>query len=472
MPPRRPAPRSAHSPASLRVARALCWAFLADDTALTPAALHARGKHALGHPWPWLKRLAAEAYEALRYVPPSSRHERVLATILDFAPFQRACRIAPAATRPRPRAYLPSHPIMASPPPALRSVTVPALATPGELAGWLGVSLAELDAYADLDGWRTPRSADARHGHYHYRWLAKRDGGARLIEAPKHTLRALQRRVLAGLLNHVPPHDAAHGCVPGRSVRSHAVLHSGAAVLVKLDLRDFFGRIPAGRIHALFRSLGYPPACARYLTGLTTHCTPRAVAAAVPQAPYASPEARRRQLRWGAERIERHLPQGAPTSPALANLCAYRLDVRLAGLAAACGGRYSRYVDDLSISLPQGDAPLGRRVLRTLAAIALEEGFEPNWRKAGVFPAAVSQRVTGVVVNHQPNLPRAEYDRLKAIVHNCRRHGPDSQNHAGHPDFRAHLRGRLAWLAALNPAKGARLLHAFAQIDWPDTTDA
>ena len=35
----------------------------------------------------------------------------------------------------------------------------------------------------------------------------------------------------------------------------------------------------------------------------------------------------------------RHLPQGAPTSPALANLVAFRLDRRLAGLAAACGAR-------------------------------------------------------------------------------------------------------------------------------------
>jgi len=61
---------------------------------------------------------------------------------------------------------------------------------------------------------------------------------------------------------------------------------------------------------------------------------------------------------------------------------------------------------------------------------------------------------------------RAEVERLRALLHNCRRFGPESQNHDGHADFAAHLRGRVAWVASLDPAKGARLRAAFEQIRW------
>ena len=56
----------------------------------------------------------------------------------------------------------------------------------------------------------------------------------------------------------------------------------------------------------------------------------------------------RREAAWLYGR--RHLPQGAPTSPALANVCAWRIDRRLAGLAEAAGADYTRYADDLAFS--------------------------------------------------------------------------------------------------------------------------
>ncbi len=76
----------------------------------------------------------------------------------------------------------------------------------------------------------------------------------------------------------------------------------------------------------------------------------------------------------------------------------------------------------------------------------------------------VRQQLAGVVVNAHPNVRREEYDRLKAILTNCVRHGPASQNHAGHADFRGHLAGRIAYVTMLNPARGGRLRALFAQI--------
>lgn len=163
------------------------------------------------------------------------------------------------------------------------------------------------------------------------------------------------------------------------------------------------------------------------------------------------------------------MPQGAPTSPALANLCAYRLDCRLAALAAALGGCYTRYADDLAFSggpeLERG----ARRFQVLVCLIALEEGFEVRTRKSRFMRRGVRQQLAGVVVNAHPNVRRDEYDRLKAILHNCARHGPASQDRDGHPDFRAHLLGRIAHVAMLCPGRGRRLREWFDRIEWPET---
>jgi RNA-directed DNA polymerase len=72
-----------------------------------------------------------------------------------------------------------------------------------------------------------------------------------------------------------------------------------------------------------------------------------------------------------------------------------------------------------------------------------------------------------VVVNEHPNVTRPEYDLLKAILHDATRNGVDAANRAGHPDFRAHLLGRIAWVEQLNPPRGRRLRERFAAISWP-----
>jgi hypothetical protein len=101
-----------------------------------------------------------------------------------------------------------------------------------------------------------------------------------------------------------------------------------------------------------------------------------------------------------------------------------------------------------------------------VAEIAAGEGFALNGAKTRSSGRGGRQAVCGVVVNAHPNVARKEYDALKAIVYNTARHGPAGQNLAGVADFRAHLRGRIAWVAALNPDRGAKLLRHFAEIDW------
>jgi hypothetical protein len=295
--------------------------------------------------------------------------------------------------------------------------------------------------------------------HYRYRWMEKRSGSLRLIEIPKTRLKAIQRRILKEILNRVPPHLSAQGFTPGRSIKGFVQPHTGKAVVMRLDLKDFFHNVPVPRVGALFRRLGYPRSVAHLLQGLCTHTTSPSLAGNDFQT---LPWRKRKRL------LDKHLPQGAPTSPAIANLCVWRLDCRLRGLADRFALDYTRYADDLAFSGGRELLRLAHFLQEVIGAIAIEEGFEINHRKTRVHTQAQAQHLAGMVINLKPNLARPEFDRLKAILHNCARQGPNSQNRDDIDDFRAHLAGRIAYAVWLNPTKGERLNRIWRRIQWPD----
>jgi RNA-directed DNA polymerase len=329
----------------------------------------------------------------------------------------------------------------------------PVFRTPAELAAWLELRIGRL-------GWLVHRfSEDSRpqseaEAHYHYRWVAKRTGGHRLIESPKRTLKQIQRRILREILDKVPPHDAAHGFSAGRSILTNARPHVKQAVLVKFDLANFYPSVTFARVTAIFRSLGYSREAAIWLARLTTSALPSNMPFLKQEPSAVLPY------------LRRHLPQGAPTSPALANLSAYSLDVRLAGLARSFGATYTRYADDLTFSGPLRFGTSLRDFIPLVSQIVRDERFRLNGSKRKVLRSTGKLVVTGVVVNEKLNVSRREFDRLKAILTNCARRGAVAQNRAGHPHFAAHLRGRIAQVTQLNPARGARLLAIYNQIDW------
>jgi RNA-directed DNA polymerase len=339
---------------------------------------------------------------------------------------------------------------------APRSWKVLPITTVGELAERLNLNAKELGWFAD--GRLLERKVgEERLRHYRYRWIAKRDGSARLVEAPKQKLRAIQRFLLEKVLNAIPPHEAVHGFRTGRSIKTFTDPHVGRQVVLKVDLRNFFPSVTAARVRAVFLTAGYPESVAEVLTGLCTNGVPAAV---IDQAPT------KKRYYFRQMYGQPHLPQGAPTSPALANLCAFRLDCRLTGLAEAAGGTYTRYADDLLFS---GDTKFARAVTRfyiKVCAITLEEGFEVNTRKTRIMRQSVSQRAAGLVLNEKMNIGRREFDALKAILTNCMRTGPAEQNREKVADFYSHLAGRIAHVGMVNRAKGEKLRGIFERIEW------
>jgi RNA-directed DNA polymerase len=338
---------------------------------------------------------------------------------------------------------------------------IPDLRTPIALAEWFRLKPGQLAWLADPSG-RNRLHPKGLLRTYRYRWMAKRSGRARLLEMPCPLLKRAQRKLVDDLLNLVPTHPAVHGFRAGRSALTNASPHCGRAAVISFDLKDFFPSVIVGRVYALFRTIGYSSPVARLLAGLCTTRLPRDIWDVRPDPALDGTD----HSRWQGL-ASRHLPQGAPTSPAIANLVAHRLDCRLSGLAADLDATYTRYADDLTFSGGPELARCSRRLTILLAQITEEEGFHLNHSKTRVLRQSGRQTVTGIVVNASPNLPRSEFDRLKAILTNCIRHGPATQNKDNHSDYRAHLMGKVAQCGAINPVRGQKLWKLFDRIIWP-----
>jgi RNA-directed DNA polymerase len=410
----------------------------------------------LGARPPWLSALVKHVLTTFSE-PPNDAYSSLREAIERASSFKRG--LARENTRSRLGTLLVAAPSMGP-----QRWPVPELCTSADVASWLALEPAELDWLADVRGFNGEVATTALH-HYSFAWRAKRRGGHRLLEAPKTRLKVVQRRVLTEILQKVPVHDAAHGFVTGRSALSCARAHAGQVIVLRLDLEEFFPSIGAARVYRVFRSFGYPEAVARILTGLCTLKVSASVLAQMPRLGFVEQyDAAAIAARWRArQRLRhRHLAQGAPTSPALANLASFRLDSRLAGAASAAGAAYTRYADDLVFS---GGLALARRADRfqtLVTAIAMEEGFRINPHKTRVMRQAEQQRIVGLVTNQAPHVPRRERDILEAVLTNAVRHGVESQNRQGDPHFLESLRGRVAWVAHANPAHARKLRELLA----------
>lgn len=343
--------------------------------------------------------------------------------------------------------------------PVANSWEIPPIGDVGELARFLELPCKLVD-------WL----ASHRHLHYRIKLIRKRSNGLRLLEAPKAKLKLTQHRIATQILNSVPVHVASHGFVRKRSAVTYVQPHVNQSVVLRMDLQDFFPSIGVSRVFGFFRSLGYPYAVTQLLTNL---CTAETTLSELVDATEALGERPTYSLQDHAARerlrslfCRRHLPQGAPTSPALANLIAYRLDCRLSGLAATAGANYTRYADDLLFS---GKSDFGRTVksfLFQVGAIVLDEGFEVNFRKTRIMRGATRQFAAGVILNRRTNIRKEAYDQLKAILYNCAKGEPSVQNRDSHTNFRLHLLGKINWVKQLNSERGARLAAMFEKIDW------
>lgn len=420
-----------------RIAFALGSAFLATDawTAQSLAASIAEGFDIDAEWWPlaeqvaWVADITTRTIERFPERPANALHaltqwlaeDDKLWENADLFDVERIALTASSFVRPRGR---------------YADLDLPKLDDAKALAEWLQVDMETLDWLA-----RTRRFDSLAQHHYRLRLVPKKSGGFRPIEVPKPQLKAVQRRILDALLVKLPTHAACFGFVRGRSPLMAARKHTGRALVVRLDLVDFFLSIHATRVTGTLRAAGFPEEVAYRLSRMmTTSAVPSVVQPFRP-----SNESEITPLAQLKQRLRTpHLPQGAPTSPMLANLVCHHLDARLDGLATQFGVTYTRYADDLTFS---GDAEFARSVERFVhlaVSIAADESFHVSPKKTRVMRAHDRQEVLGIIVNEKANIARETWDDLRAALHHVGLHGFEKAHWRGAPMNEAQLNGRIA----------------------------
>ena len=232
----------------------------------------------------------------------------------------------------------------------------------------------------------------------------------RWIEAPKPFLKLVQRRLLDRLLYEVPPHSAAHGFYPELSIITNAQVHVRSAWVLSFDLKDFFPTTDMEKVRQVL-SKYYSLKGRKLETILRLTC------------------------RGGS------LPQGAPTSPHLANLAFYKGDEILSELASKHDLSYTRYADDMTFSgngLPEGFDVQVRQIVR-------RNGYQLSEEKTKRMGRHQCQKVTGLVVNEGVRLPREQRRRLRAIRREIETEGIESALARGGYDSFCELKGHLAF---------------------------
>lgn len=322
----------------------------------------------------------------------------------------------------------------------LQTLGLSILHTAEEVAQSLKISTGQL-------AWLTYHRGAATIDHYHHFTIPKKSGGQRQISAPRAKLRAAQSWLLQEIVSRVPVHSSAAAFRPGINIADNARQHNGAAVVLRIDLKDFFPSITFARVKRLFGQLGYNEGVATLFTLLSTEA-PRV-------------EMSLDGAKYFVAVTERFLPQGACTSPAITNLLCRQLDARLLGAADRYGFRYTRYADDLVFSSPDNKAKV--LSLRELVTQIIEdEKFVINVDKTAIMRQHRRQTVTGLVINSQssdgaPRLSRDDLRRFRAFLHQYEKLGREAMSEKLGRDSLSYAQGYLSFIHMVSPQQESKI---------------
>ncbi len=261
--------------------------------------------------------------------------------------------------------------------------------------------------------------------------VRKKSGGNRRICVPapflKRTQAWIHENILCSPGARALIHSASTAYGANCSALKNAAVHAGASWMVKLDIKDFFESISERQVYRVYRRLGYPALLSFELARLSTRFH---------EASWGNPRSLRQgRWRWNAADPGQdvpyekpfqvgHLPQGAPTSPMLANLVVHEMDEDISKIASAAGATYTRYADDMVLTLSESTRATATSLLQAVGEVVTRAGFRINRKKTHVRGPGARKVVTGLTINDaKPRLPRSIKDEIENALFHIEKHG-------------------------------------------------
>lgn len=347
----------------------------------------------------------------------------------------------------------------------------PPILTLGHLGHQTGLSVQYLRALVSRNAEKTYRQFQIRK-----RPVPGQPPRFRYIAIPEPRLMALQRWIASSILNNARCHQAAVAYVPGSKIVLAAQRHKNAKWLVKVDIRDFFESITEIDVYRVFLERGYQPLTALELARICTRRRERQHEHAAAQPDRLKAKVRTSGVYDYYSYIMGSLPQGAPTSPMLANLAVRPLDEALQTLADKFGMRYTRYADDLTFSTTK--KTYGRKkciqLIGQIYSLLGSHGLNPNTAKTVIAPPGARKVVLGLLVDDKrPKLSRDFRSMMRMHLHYLLREDVGPIAHAKQRGFssveglRQHLLGLISYAGQVDTAYAASCRFQLNGIVWP-----
>ncbi len=291
----------------------------------------------------------------------------------------------------------------------------------------------------------------------------------RTICVPSPDLARTQRWIHCNILQHAIPHAASCAYGRGNTVFEAARRHTNARWLIKIDVHRFFESITEPYVEGVFEALGYPKLLSFQLARLCTRL------------PTKESQREKFTVRKKYEKgILKHnsmgfLPQGAPTSPVLANLVMQRFDEDVRCVATAAELRYTRYADDLIFSTKGSFTRASAKTfIKAIYQCLGKRGFEANRTKTVISPPGARKIVLGLLVDgDEPRLTRDFKERLLMHAHFASRSdiGPvahaKARKFASVIGFQNHLYGLVGFANQIEPMFAKLIRAKLSQVKWP-----
>jgi len=270
--------------------------------------------------------------------------------------------------------------------------------------------------------------------------IPKKSGKMRILHVPDTRLAHAQRRVLRTFFDNYPWPEHVSAYVLGRSPIDAARAHAGRPFLAVVDLKDFFPSTKRRWVREAVQQL------------LELGDESTEILATMVTAP------------WEPGTNERYrVPQGAPTSGAVANLVAvHRLDPRILQVCERFGMTYTRYADDLAFSRETPVSPSETDAfLRHIIRAVKQSGYRVNYEKVRVQRRNRQQRLLGMSINAFPNIPKRDYRRMRAMVNHIQHKGyaqvASEQGYESGEALESYVDGILSYYQSISPSKAAQL---------------